>query len=304
MIIVTLFGKVTRANEIPVAVAAVSVEVNDPYASSVHIALLHSGNDGSYSDTFELESSHSAGNYTIYVTASKVGYEDGQARLTFKIGIAPFKISILPSLLNITKGETGTFRIRLESNEQLSSIVHVEVIGLPPSVSYGLSSDNVTSPSTVTLTVKIPEELQPGSYSMTVLGRSREGESKANAEIVVREPDRSGYYVVAAVAVIVLLSTILVIRRKAAVKKPIEPSMGVPEYLDNLALSPSTLISLPDHLRKTAIIICNLKEASANEVASKSGRARAAESDYLNQLVRMGLIKKKRKGRESLFFIE
>jgi len=303
MIMVTLFGEVTRANEAPVTLAAVSVEVSDPYGSSVHIAFLHSANDGSYSDTFELESNHSTGDYTIYVTATKVGYEDAQATLTFKIGVTPFSISISPALLTITKGETAIFRIGLESKEQLSSVVHIEVMGLPASISYSLSSDNVTSPSTVTLTV-MTSELTPGSYRLTAVGRSREGESKASAEIIVTEANKSGYYVIAAVLVIAFLSTILVYKRRTAVKKQIEPPRDVPEYLDRLALSPSTLLSLPDHLRKTAIIICNLKEASANEVASRSGRARAAESDYLNQLVRMGLIKKKRKGRESFFFIE
>jgi predicted transcriptional regulator len=89
-----------------------------------------------------------------------------------------------------------------------------------------------------------------------------------------------------------------------AVKLIETPSTPSPQYLEGLALSPSTLLSLPDHLRKTAIILCNLKEASANDVAARSGRARAAESDYLNQLVRMGFVKKKRKGRESYFFVE
>ena len=70
---------------------------------------------------------------------------------------------------------------------------------------------------------------------------------------------------------------------------------------EGLALTPSTLLSLPDHLRKTAIIVCQLGEANAAEVAAKSGRARAAESDYLNQLARMGILGKRRKGRESYF---
>jgi predicted transcriptional regulator len=74
--------------------------------------------------------------------------------------------------------------------------------------------------------------------------------------------------------------------------------------LERLALTPSTLLSLPDHLRKTAIIVCQLGEANATEVAARSGRARAAESDYLNQLARMGILEKRRKGRELYFTAE
>jgi hypothetical protein len=122
----------------------------------------------------------------------------------------------------------------------------------------------------------------------------------------LEEADRPAYYLSVAFLAIVIIIGVILYRRKrtTVVKKPVEPLPSSPEYLEGLALSPSILLSLPDHLRRTAIILCNLKEASANEIAARSGRVRAAESDYLNQLVRMGIIKKKRKGRESYFCVE
>ena len=65
-----------------------------------------------------------------------------------------------------------------------------------------------------------------------------------------------------------------------------------------------TLLSLPDHLRKTAVSLCNLGQATAEEVAGKPKRARAVESGYLNQLVLMGYLKKERKGRKAYFYVE
>jgi hypothetical protein len=65
-----------------------------------------------------------------------------------------------------------------------------------------------------------------------------------------------------------------------------------------------TLLSLPDHLRKTAVSLCNLGQATAEEVAGKTKRARAVESGYLNQLVLMGYLKKERKGRKAYFCVE
>lgn len=303
-IVVTVFGNVTKPNQFPINLAAVSIEVNDPYGSSVHIAFLHSGSDGSYSDTFELERGQSKGNYTIYVTASKVGFLDAQARLIFSIGITPFNISVSPASVTVTQGETATFRIMLESKGEISPIVHIEVLDLPPSTSYSLSSNNETAPSTITLTVKTSEALIPGSYMVTIVGKSNEGESNASAEIVVKPTNRLGYYALVVVATVAIASGIMIYKRRKPTTYVPEPIKDAPEYLEGLALSPSTLLSLPDHLRKTAIIVCNLKEASANDVAARSGRARAAESDYLNQLARMGIIKKKRKGRESYFYVE
>ena len=70
------------------------------------------------------------------------------------------------------------------------------------------------------------------------------------------------------------------------------------------ALDVMTLLSLPDHLRKTAMILCRLGRATADKVSIESGRKRAVESGYLNQLVVMGHVKKTREGRDVYFYIE
>jgi response regulator of citrate/malate metabolism len=76
-------------------------------------------------------------------------------------------------------------------------------------------------------------------------------------------------------------------------------SEAVPDVLDVM-----TLLSLPDHLRKTAVTISRLDQATAEQVAEQTKRARAVESGYLNQLVIMGYLKKERRGRKAYFFIE
>ncbi len=73
----------------------------------------------------------------------------------------------------------------------------------------------------------------------------------------------------------------------------------IPDVLDVM-----TLLSLPDHLRKTAITICKLDNATAEEVAEQTKRARAVESSYLNQLVMMGYLKKERRGRKAYFYVD
>jgi len=73
----------------------------------------------------------------------------------------------------------------------------------------------------------------------------------------------------------------------------------IPDVLDVM-----TLLSLPDHLRKTAVALCKLDQATAEEVAEQTKRARAVESGYLNQLVIMGYLKKERRGRKAYFYVE
>lgn len=81
-------------------------------------------------------------------------------------------------------------------------------------------------------------------------------------------------------------------------KKDIEP------LLTDAPLDVMTLLSMPDHLRKTAMTVCRLGRATADEVAQQTHRARAVESAYLNQLVIMGHLKKERTGRKAYFFVD
>jgi len=73
---------------------------------------------------------------------------------------------------------------------------------------------------------------------------------------------------------------------------------------DLKVLDAMTLLSLPDHLRKTAVVVCRLRRATADEVSNETKRARAVESSYLNQLVVMGHMKRERKGRDVYFYVE
>ena len=80
-------------------------------------------------------------------------------------------------------------------------------------------------------------------------------------------------------------------------RKDIQPIPEAP-------LDVMTLLSMPDHLRKTAMTVCKLGRATAEEIAQQTHRARAVESAYLNQLVIMGYLKKERKGRKAYFYVD
>lgn len=74
--------------------------------------------------------------------------------------------------------------------------------------------------------------------------------------------------------------------------------------LQDASLDVMTLLSMPDHLRKTAMTICRCGRATAEEISQQTNRARAVESAYLNQLVIMGYLKKERKGRKAYFYAD
>jgi hypothetical protein len=78
----------------------------------------------------------------------------------------------------------------------------------------------------------------------------------------------------------------------------------IQQPLTDAPLDVMTLLSMPDHLRKTAMTLCRMGRATAEEIAEQTKRARAVESAYLNQLVIMGYLKKERNGRKAYFFVD
>jgi len=72
----------------------------------------------------------------------------------------------------------------------------------------------------------------------------------------------------------------------------------------SVGLDADILITLPPHLRKTAMTLAKLGEATALQVSSETGRVRAAESERLNQLVEMGRIRKRRVGKTMVFAVK
>lgn len=66
-------------------------------------------------------------------------------------------------------------------------------------------------------------------------------------------------------------------------------------------LVPTRVIRLPEHLNPAMMTVQELGEATADQVAEKTRRARGTESGCLNELVRLGLLKKRKVGRTSYF---
>lgn len=80
-----------------------------------------------------------------------------------------------------------------------------------------------------------------------------------------------------------------------SIKSELQPATNRKSFV------PGAFVSLPEHLRQTMQAIATFGEATALQVSDKTGRSRAAESDYLNQLVDRGFLKKVRRGREIIF---
>lgn len=68
-----------------------------------------------------------------------------------------------------------------------------------------------------------------------------------------------------------------------------------------LEIPKSELFSLSDHLRKTYMTVASKGELTATEVSNLTGRCRSIESNYLNQLVRIGWLARRRNSKNICF---
>ena len=94
--------------------------------------------------------------------------------------------------------------------------------------------------------------------------------------------------------------------RRSILEQIFKEMINVRQRLDNIEnnfsvwkpqpiqMPESSLIALPDHLRKTYAVVATKGECDAVQVSNHTGRCRAIESNYLNQLLRMGWLSKRR----------
>lgn len=90
------------------------------------------------------------------------------------------------------------------------------------------------------------------------------------------------------------------VQRLADEVKALNAGLGTP-HPEPSSPDLTTLMNLPHHLRKTMVAIIELGEGTAEDVADQTGRVRNLESSYLNQLVRLGHLQKRRKERRYVF---
>jgi len=94
--------------------------------------------------------------------------------------------------------------------------------------------------------------------------------------------------------------------RRSVLERILQEMMSIRHRLDDieknfskrdpllLEVSESEVLKLPDHLRRTYMFVASRGECDATMASNLTGRCREVESNYLNQLTRMGWLNKRR----------
>jgi len=172
-VVVRVTGKVMDPYNRTVDGAAVSYQLTDPSKSSLHVSIVHSKSDGTYSDEFMI-TKPVPGNYTISLKASKPGYEDKALQVPFSLISGEFKVKVSPSSRILRQGSNGSFEIAvvpIQGDEPPQ--VSLKIIGLPQRITYNLLNKSATNPKLLILTLITREDTPVGRYNFTIIGEGK-----------------------------------------------------------------------------------------------------------------------------------
>ncbi len=72
--------------------------------------------------------------------------------------------------------------------------------------------------------------------------------------------------------------------------------------VQEVTLDATTLLSLPDNLRKTGIAVLKFKEAVVSDIAAETGSTNREAKNYLDRLTLMKMLNKKREGEQLVYY--
>ncbi|WP_455368368.1 CFI-box-CTERM domain-containing protein [[Eubacterium] cellulosolvens] len=171
--IVSLLGLLTDSSNDPVKNAMISVQVVNPTEEIIHIELVYSDSDGEFIDSFILTPSLDFGIYTIYVTASKAGYEDVILTKDFSIiesELSDFSISIEPKTQSFNPGDTLIFTVNIQNIGDFSAVVSLIASESSEHFTVTFSPNVVTPPNTSTMRIITSDNTPEGSYNIQISG--------------------------------------------------------------------------------------------------------------------------------------
>jgi uncharacterized membrane protein len=206
---VAIKGRVFNFYNQSISNAVISIQVNNPQGSSIHVAIAYTGATGTYLDNFLLASNAPGGNYTVYLVADKPGYDTARLTLNFTYSTPDFTVQSSVTALSIQQGQTGSLTVTLLALRGFNQPVNLTSIDQPAGVTLQFKPSSLIPSGTATVNVTASGSAQPGNYTITLLGVSGSLSHKTSFQLeVTQAPYKADYSmlvtVIIAIAVVVI----------------------------------------------------------------------------------------------------
>jgi len=250
---VVILGKVLDASGTAVSNALVSIQVTNPQATSIHLAVAYSTTDGSFHDSFTIPLTALGGNYTAYLVADKPGYDAARVTLTFNYSTPDFSLQPLTAQLSLRQGETGRFTLTLFSIRGFNGPVNLTALNLPSGVMLQFNPASVTPTGNTEVTVTVSETAALGNFTLTLLGVSGTTIRTARFQLIINPGPIEAIYVTlpVAAAVLIVLGVTVQRRRRRSRKRAVVEELLRASEADKGYVATARLIARLEELRAT-----------------------------------------------------
>lgn len=211
---VVIAGKVFDTSGTPVSNAVISIQVTNPQATSVHVAVAYSSSDGSFQDSFVLPLNSVGGNYTVYLVADKPGFDAVRVALSFSYSSPDFSMEPLTSRLFLHQGDVGTFTLTLSSIRGFNGPVNLTAINLPHGVTVDFNPTSVTPSGNTEVTVAVAETASVGNFTIALLGVSGTSTRTTSFQLIITSGPIQAVYVALPVVAAILIILGVTLRRR------------------------------------------------------------------------------------------
>lgn len=196
-------GRVFDAANMPIPNAAISIQVNNPQGTSVHVAVNFTDSKGIFQDTFFLQATSPGGNYTVYLASDKPGYDTTRLTLIFSYSSPNFSIQTSSSALSLREGETSSVTLTILALRGFHELVNLTALALPIGVSVQFSPVSIIPSGTVAVIVAVSSFAPVGNYTLTLLGVSGSLSHRASVQLAIMPgPIQVVYLPIALIAII------------------------------------------------------------------------------------------------------
>lgn len=229
---VAITGRVFDPNNASIANAAISIQVNNPQGTSMHVAVAYSDPTGAFSDSFLITSTSPGGNYTAYLVADKPGYVTERLTLTLMISTPDFSIQTSVGIISIQQGQSMSVTVTALSIRQFNEPINLTTLDHPTGVTLEFTPDSIVPSATSIVTVSASNSASLGNYTITLLGVSGPLTHKTSFQLVIMPGPLQPTNISAILIGLVSLGTVIsliVIRRRRARRAAIDQLIRSPE---------------------------------------------------------------------------
>lgn len=211
---VVITGRIFDTTNSSIPNAVISVQVNNPQGTSIHLAVAYTDPDGDFQDAFFIALTSPGGNYTAFLVADKPGYDTARVALTFTYLSPDFSVQASVQTLSLQQGQTGTVTLTILSLRGFNEPVNLTALDLPAGTTLQFNPASLTPSGTTTVSVAISWSAAIGNYTITLLGVSGSVSHKVSFQLIVTPGPFQAIYVLLTAILLIAVTSIIRTRRK------------------------------------------------------------------------------------------